>query len=208
VNFEKLDTASADPRPRWKLVAEQTVALRLRHVPEEAAAAIVSLRLPVLDARLAAVYETWGSTEAEAETALADFDTALMKDARLLHERARQLAGDGNAELDAALSRFRYDGHEINGLRGLLRPGERVQALAWTKATTNQRQAITRQEMRDAARPTTWSNDGTWARQFIPIDQLAQMESEESAAAERAAAPLQYGKNLDFPDGVSPRVGR
>jgi len=206
MNFEKLDTASANPRPRWKLVAKQSVEIRLRYVPEADRADIVHLRLPALDDRLTAVYETWGSTEAMAEAALDEFDTRLMADAQAYHERARKAAGDGIDERASESYAHRYHGLEVDGLRHLLQPGERVQEFAWLSVKTSQR-TISRTEMRAAARPTTWSNESTWTRQFIPIDQLVNLEQEELKAAQRAAAPT-YGKNLDYPGGVRPGVGR
>jgi len=184
MNFEKLDTASANPRPRWKLVAKQSVEIRLRYVPEADRADIVHLRLPALD----------------------EFDTRLMADAQAYHERARKAAGDGIDERASESYAHRYHGLEVDGLRHLLQPGERVQEFAWLSVKTSQR-TISRTEMRAAARPTTWSNESTWTRQFIPIDQLVNLEQEELKAAQRAAAPT-YGKNLDYPGGVRPGVGR
>jgi hypothetical protein len=198
--FSKLDAASADQRPKWKRIAENIVEIRFRGIESDVAASILLSLVAALDVKLAGIYER--AAFPEADRVLDDFDDALMKAVRDYHERQRKLAGDGVAALDSALSRFRYHGEEINGLRRLLRPGERAETVGWPSVKTSTR-TISRSEMRDAARPTTWSNDASWARQFIPINQLAQMESEESAAAERAAAPLNHGKNLDFgPSGV------
>ncbi len=208
MDFPKLDQASADPRPRWKCIAEQTVAIRLRHVPAAAAADILRLRLRTLDARLAEIYETWGSTEADAQAALDEFDDGLMADARAYHARQRELADDGVGALADSFTRTRHHALEIEGLKVTLRPRERALVVGWLSIKTSER-SIPRAEYRDAARPTTWSNESTWTRQFIPIDQLANLEQEEVKAAERAVAPLNYGRNLDYgAAGVRPGAAR
>jgi hypothetical protein len=51
--FPKLDAASDNPRPRWKLVAEQAVDFRLRGVPEADRRDLVQSRATKLDTQLA-----------------------------------------------------------------------------------------------------------------------------------------------------------
>ncbi len=200
LSFSKLDAASADQRPKWKRITENIVEIRFRGIESDVAASILLSLVAALDVKLAGIYAR--AAFSEADRVFDDFDSALMKAARDYHEEQRKLGGDGIDELAGQSSAHRYNGLEIDGLRIVRQPGERVTAFAWLEAKTNRR-TISRAEMRAAAQPTTWSNDASWTRQFSPLDQLATLEQEELKAAERAAAPPTYGRNLDFgPTGV------
>jgi hypothetical protein len=199
-------TAVLDPRERMERSVRQVVETETRYIPDDVAADVVRSRLATLAKVFVDIIEDRDTRKWP--DLLFDFSRDLREAIRREREHGRlKPATNGVDELAGGFHQHRYHGGEIDGLRRLLQPGERAQVVGWLGTKTNQR-TVTRAEMRDAARPTTWSNDGTWARQFIPLAQLATLEQEETHAAERAAAPPTYGKNLDYPDGVRPGVGR
>ena len=80
--------------------------------------------------------------------------------------------------------------------------GERINRIT-PRVIETDRQSISRADI-VARRPAGWSNAASWEAQ-VSIREEAIRAIEDSQQQEAASRTPQYGRNLDFPNGVRPR---
>jgi hypothetical protein len=149
-----------------------------------------------LDDRLAELF-TAGAYEMVG-AAFDAFDSGLLAAAKAEYERQREAVSDA-AMAGLAMASLHYSDTELAGLRVLLKPGERPQRIELRYVETNQNRQIGRPQMQDAARPTMWTNDASWASQFISDSELRTLE----AAANTPETPAgSDSRNYDLPRGI------
>ncbi len=196
--LETTDAVPLDPRDGWELTANQIATMRTRELPAEVAEQIVQSQWRTLDAALAEIFRRGNYGEAGA--ALNAFDTALMAAVGKEYERVRAAAGDGIDDLVSVLNDRAWNGIEIDTIRRMLEPGERLARVDLRFVETSKGRRIGRPEVQEAAKPSTQTN-GRWGENFIGEATLRELEVE----AERKKNPLppwHDSRNRDLPRGV------
>jgi hypothetical protein len=202
LEFPLTDSGDPDWRPKFKLRASETAAMRLRDLPRDARKRIREPLIKTFDPALRDAYER-GDYHA-AEIALAEFDEALLKGAVLEYERARTAAADtGVEERLGALEAHGWLAKEQDAARLMIVAPEKLGRVDFFSLTTNQR-TITRDEIRAFGRPASWSNDNSWTAQFVSDRNVREMQAEAARREREAARGLwAHNVNTDFgPQGV------
>ena len=180
---DSLNQLSLDPRKAWmesvRAICERELAVAA--LPPKLAEAIARSRLRILTANLNSALA--GGHYDLGATAIAEFASSLRT--AVLYERQhgalRPITPDSEVKRVAAtLTAYQYNALELDALRVMLAPGERVQDVGWWAIKTGDR-SISRSELRAFLRPATWRRDDTWAQQFIGDSTLKQMEAEASS---------------------------
>jgi hypothetical protein len=91
---------------------------------------------------------------------------------------------------------------EISLISETLQSGESIQNVTPRVIRTNLR-SITRDDLQ-ARRPTNWTNVSSWNAQFSSESSIREIEGLISDRLQAERFP-EYGRNLDFPNGIRPR---
>jgi hypothetical protein len=197
IEFPMTDSADPDWRPKFKLLASQATAMRLRGLLRDSRRRIREPFIKTFDAALHDAYET-GDHHA-AEMALARLDEQLLKAAVMEFERLRKLNGNGVADFQQALVDHGWNGLEIDTIPCLLAPGERLARVDFRFIETSKGRCIGLPEIQQAAKPSTQTN-GRWPENFIGEANLRELEAK--AESKNTRPPCADSCNRDLPNGI------
>jgi hypothetical protein len=122
----------------------------------------------------------------------------------LRHQRidvARRLQSNGIAEHAQTLDARLWHGRVLDLFIADLKPGEKLVEVHWWKLVTTLR-TRTYHELKAACRMVVETNTAQFERSFESDETRRQAEAAEAERANPRAP--QYGRNLDFPNGVRP----
>ena len=116
-------------------------------------------------------------------------------------EAAQKAADNGVTAALGALDARMWHGRILDLFISELKPGEKLLEVHWWKLVTTLR-TRTYHELKAGCRMSVETNDAYFERNF---DSDATRHAAEAAERERTNPPApQYGRNLDFPNGVRP----